>query len=49
MTALAYVGFVVERYLQAGAVPDRALGERVDALLALGDLLLTGSKRPSHG
>lgn len=49
VTALAYVGFVVERYLQDGAVPDRALGERVDALLALGNLLLTGSKRASRG
>ena len=49
VTAAAYVGFVVERYLQAGAVPDRALAERIDALLALGDLLLTGTERTPRG
>lgn len=49
LTAAAYVGFVVERYLQAGAVPDRALGERIDALLTLGDLLLTGADRSPPG
>lgn len=49
LTAAAYVGFVVERYLQAGAVPDRALGARIDALLALGDQLLTGAHQSPRG
>jgi hypothetical protein len=49
LTAAAYVGFVVERYLQAGAVPDRSLGQRIEALLGLGDLLLTGAYEARDG